>query len=217
MTCVTAPTWAVIPSAGRELLHDCITSLTGQVDGIVVVANGPLRGQPIPGAVTIDDTTDTPNISRWWNLGIDYYAAFGAPEWNALIVNDDVVVPPHTVAALAGALRNHGVAMAYPNQHDEYATIWREAKPVSLFHRITGYCFMLRGENGLRFDETLAWWFGDDDADWRARETGGAALVPGCRVEHRAANGWSASHPELSVQAGRDRQTFLDKWGRAPW
>jgi hypothetical protein len=63
----------------------------------------------------------------------------------------------------------------------------------------------------------MAWWYGDDDLDWEAREKGGALLVPGIPVEHRDPNGAMRDRPELHAQAGRDRATFKAKWGRTPW
>lgn len=217
MTPPVPPTWAVVPSEGRACLHDCLASIRDQVDGIVLVANGGYTAEGVPGVIVVDDPSPDRNISRWWNLGLDRLVQLGLMEWNALVLNDDVVAPPHLVATLADALRSQRVAMAYPNQHDQHATIWREAKPVNLFHRITGYCFMLRGEGGLRADESLVWWAGDDDLDWRARQSGGAALVTGCRVEHQSPNGYTNAHPELSAQAGRDMETFRNKWGITPW
>ncbi|MDJ1137910.1 glycosyltransferase family 2 protein [Streptomyces iconiensis] len=217
---MNAPTWAVIPSDGRPYLADCLSSLSGQVDGIVVVANGPLRESGVPGTVTVEDTGTDRNISRWWNLGlaaVEHEAQrVRAPRWNALVVNDDIIAPPNLAISLAAALRSTGAALAYPSQHDNEARLHTEAAPVPLEHRITGYAWMLRGETQLRADETLVWWYGDDDLDWRARTAGGAALVPGCAVEHRAPNGYTTAFPELAGQAGRDRATFITKWQQAP-
>ena len=37
---MTPKTWAVVPSNGRHYLTGCLDSLSGQVEGIVLVANG---------------------------------------------------------------------------------------------------------------------------------------------------------------------------------
>lgn len=214
---MSAPTWAVVPSNGRAYLQECLGALLPQVDGIVVVNNG---GSGFLGGGRVEvvpDSGSDMNISRWWNAGIDTIAGMGLGEWNTIIVNDDVVVPTGLVAALSGSLRSTTAAVAYPNQHDCHRVMWTEPGPVNLFWRLTGYCFMLRGELGLRLDESLVWWYGDDDLDWTARTRGGSLLVPGCPVEHRAPNGTMNERPELHVQAGRDRETFVQKWGRAPW
>lgn len=216
------PTWAVVPSEGRDSLRDCLTSLRGQVDGIVVVANGKLSGSEVDGAdVTTPDPGPDRNISRWWNLGIDHLSELarsnGTEQWNVLIVNDDVVVPPGTVATLASRMRAYRATMAYPNQSDGNEILWTRATQVNLHHRITGYAFMIAGESGLRADENLVWWFGDDDLDWRAREMNGALLVPGCAVEHKTPNGYTVANMDLQIQTGIDRATFAEKWGKTPW
>lgn len=227
---MTAPTWAVVPSDGRASLLDCISSLHHQVDGVIVVVNGADRDrvtravetlEPL-GVTAVHDPGTDRNISRWWNLGIDRAARLalrtGAGTWNTLVVNDDTTAPANLTATLASALRATGAAMAYPNQHDSHETVWRAAEPVNLAHRITGFCFLLRGENRLlRADENLVWWYGDDDLDWRARQQGGAALVSGCAVGHHEPNGYTNAHPELQEQTARDRETFHIKWGRTPW
>lgn len=220
------PTWVVVPSEGRDSLRDCLVSLRGQVDGIVIVANGGYRpggdlwkwAGDVPLIVDEDASPDR-NISRWWNLGIDRVAYEIKPltVWNVLVINDDVVVPSGTVATLASRMRSYRASMAYPNQADGNEVLWTRATQINLHHRITGYCFMLAGEQGLRADESLVWWFGDDDLDWRAREMNGALLVPGCAVEHSSPNGYTQANMDLQVQAGRDRVTFAAKWGKTPW
>lgn len=216
---MTAKTWAVVPSNGRHYLEGSLRSLRSQVEGIIVVANGDFQPVGLGSGVRVvhDPGTDR-NISRWWNLGIAEVAHMaGEDPWNALIVNDDVICPPRLAATLAAKLDQYGACLAYPNQWDDLEIVWRRAEPVNLHHRITGYAFMLSGGSGLRLREDLVWWFGDDDLDWRARETGGAVLVPGCAVEHLAPNGSLLDHPELQHQTGLDRQTFVNRWGKAPW
>lgn len=220
-------TWAVVPSNGRPFLQECITSLMSQVDGIVIVENGTgdtTVRTPFPEKIhRVRDIGSDMNISRWWNRGMDEVALKvsqgGLPEepWNVLVVNDDVVAPPNLVETLSTHMRACTAVLAFPNQHDDYGTLWTRAEPVNLFHRITGYCYMVRGETGLMLDESLVWWAGDDDLDWRARTRGGSLLVPGCPVEHKAPNGTFLDHPELHEQASRDMQYFEQKWHRRPW
>lgn len=223
---MTEQTWAVIPTNGRQFVHDCIDSLINQVDGIVLVVNGHLADHQLmtsnPKVEAIPDLYADMNISRWWNRGIDHVASKmgeDLPEepWNVLVVNDDVIACHNLVEKLSGEMRQANAALAFPNQFDNHRAFHKEAKPIDLHHRITGYCYMLRGESGLRLDENLVWWYGDDDLDWRARTQGGSLLVPWCKVQHLAPNGSMLERPELHRQAGKDRQTFINKWGRAPW
>ena len=209
---MTPPTWAVVPSEGRSCLHDCLASIRGQVDGIVLVANGGFTPRPrdLPDVIVVEDRAPDRNISRWWNLGLDRLVQLGLMEWNALVLNDDTVLEPGAVHRLAEALRRHRAALAHPGLSERLLT---EPSPQE---RITGWCFMLRGEGGLRADESMAWWYGDNDLHWRAIQSGGALTVPHVGVFHTDPNGYTNRVPALAEQAGRDRETFLARWGRLP-
>jgi GT2 family glycosyltransferase len=218
---------AVIPTRDRhDLLTECVGSVIDQVDQVIIIDN--LSDPPVDvdqwhgnaGAVRLP--LDPPNISTFWNVGIalaDAGAhAAGAAAWDIAVLNSDVVVPPGWISTLSTTMRSTTAVLAYPDQHGGGRQILHtKAEPIDLRQRITGYAFMLRGEHGLRFDEDLVWWYGDDAADWTAREQGGALLVPGIPVDHRCPNGSLYERPELEAQTIRDRETFRQKWGRTPW
>ncbi len=224
---------AVIPTRDRHrMLFDCVHSLIDQVDRVIIVDNrsvpficrdtwGMIKWWESKKITVISDLDDPPNISRLWNQGLDLAAAemddAVIDRWDVVVVNSDVVVPAGWVYGLSAAMRETSAVLAYPDQHGGWQKVlWQKAEPVPLTQRITGYAYMLRGEAGLRLDDTMAWWYSDDDLDWTARERGGALLVPGLGVEHREPNVSTNMRPELQEQAGRDRQTFITKWGRAP-
>ena len=218
---------AVIPARDRhDLLADCIASVVDQVDRVIVIDNGsdpPIDPEPWHGKVgVVSLPIDPPNISTLWNVGITLADSqahrIEADRWDIAVLNSDVVVPPGWIDTLSTAMRSTTAVLAYPDQHGGRQQILHtKAEPIDLRQRITGYAFMLRGETGQRFDEDLAWWYGDDSADWSARENGGALLVPGIPVEHRCPNVSTNERPELAAQTGRDRETFRKKWGRTPW
>lgn len=170
----------------------------------------------------IRDDAQPRNISRWWNRGLDAAHAvqsFIDEEYVVAILNDDLVLPPEFVTTLAQAITDTGAAAAYPDQHGlrqrgQYI-LHDVVVPISLYRRMTGYAFALRGSAAIRADETLQWWYGDDDIDWTARARGGSVLVGGLTAQHLMPN--STTVGELAEQAGRDRETFINKWGRAPW
>ncbi len=208
---MTIPTWAVIPSEGRPFVHYCVSSLRSQVDGIVIVANGGYTALDLPRAVKIVcDPEPRRNISRWWNLGLNAIEDLGAPRWNALVVNDDVIVKPRAVPILAHGLRSSEASLAFPGRQNRAVS---EGDP----ERITGWLFMLRGEDGLRADERMEWWASDNDLDHRARKLNGAFTVRGVEHVHLDPNGYTNRVPELTEQAGRDVETFRSKWGRLPY
>lgn len=225
---MTAPyTAAVIPARDRhDLLADCIASVIDQVDRVIVIDNGstpPIDADPWHGAVAVVRVPmDPPNISVLWNVGLELADAAarqaGAGQWDIAVLNSDVVVPPGWISGLSTAMRATTAVLAYPDQFGGTRQILHtRAEPINLRQRITGYAYMLRGEAGLRLDESMAWWASDDDIDWRAREQGGALLVPKLAVDHRCPNVSTNERPELSQQAGRDMETFRQKWGRTPW
>lgn len=228
MTGVTAPfRAAVIPTRNRhDLLADCINSVVDQVDRVFVIDNlsdPPIDPDPWHGKVgVVSLPIDPPNISTLWNVGLSLADAqahrTGAEQWDIAVLNSDVVVPRGWVMSLSMAMRGSPAVLAYPDQHGgRDVVLHTKAEPIDLRQRITGYAYMLRGEAGLRLDESMAWWASDDDLDWRAREQGGALLVPGIPVEHRCPNGSMYERPELQAQAGRDMETFRTKWGKTPW
>jgi hypothetical protein len=228
MAGVTAPyRAAVIPTRDRhDLLADCITSVVDQVDRVIVIDNlssPPIDPEPWHGKVgVVTVPIDPPNISTLWNVGLALADASahstGADRWDIAVLNSDVTIPAGWIDRLSAAMRSTTAVLAYPDQHGGRRQILHtKAEPIDLRQRITGYAYMLRGETGLRLDESMAWWASDDDIDWVARERGGALLVPGLAVEHRCPNGSMYERPELQTQAGRDMETFRKKWGRTPW
>jgi hypothetical protein len=214
----TIPTYAVIPTEGRPCLHDCVAALRDQVDGIIAVANGGYNGTDLRDAYVIRDRNPVPNISRWWNIGLETVrrrmerdGELWQDRWNVLVINDDTIMSPGSVAVLTAGLRKYdGAQLAFPGPVEKVLT---EPGP----DRITGWCFTLRGEGGLRMDEELVWWANDNSADWSARLSGGTVVVPGVGHQHLYPNGYTASRPDLTEQAGKDMKRFVEKWGRAAW
>lgn len=219
--------YAVIPTRDR---HDTLLAmveklLDDQVETIVV-DNG--STPPIsfihPGVHLIRDEQQPPNLSRLWNLGLreatrDFHRwELQQPDYAVAVLNDDLILPPRFVQTLAEAMQRYHAAAAYPDQHGWGAdALHTTPGPVDLRSRMCGYAFLLRGAARLYADETLQWWYGDDDLDWRARQAGGSLLVAGTAVQHLHPNESTNTNPVLSAQAGLDRATFTQKWGQPPW
>jgi len=204
------------------MLVELIYSLLRDDVNVIIIDTGFPNSTAFHDKVTvIKDHNEPKNISRWWNLGLD--EVHRVQQWIdtdyvVAILNDDLVIPPNFVETLAVAIVKNSAAAAYPDQHDFAAgqqIVMRSPGPINLFARMCGYAFALRGSANLKADETLAWWYGDDDLDWRARQAGGNVLVGGLKVQHLRPN--ESTVGELAEQAGRDRQTFINKWGQAPW
>jgi GT2 family glycosyltransferase len=216
--------FAVIPTRNRpDDLRDAVSAIRDQVDEVIVVDNGsqpPVR----EGTIIIDCDDDPPNISHLWNLGIEAGSNLATPlrpeiEWFVAVINDDCVVPPGWVDAVVSAMQATGSAAGCSDVHGVLTSPYHKVNMLAgdLSRRLCGFAFVLRGSSGLRFDESLQWWYSDDDMDWRAQQSGGVVIVPGFKVEHRWPNAQMNARPELSEQAGVDRATFVAKWGRQPW
>lgn len=213
-------TWAVIPTRNRpELLRALIESL--EPSRTVVVDNGDNPWITELGARRIKIDRDPANISRWWNIGLDAVAEMAGDVYDVAVLNDDLRLPAGTLDVLSQAIRTNDAAASFPDMHNGLALgqqdVLRVGAPHNLFHRMSGFCFMLRGEQGLRADEELVWWYGDDDLEWRAAQSGGVVRVGGLAVEHLMPNHSTATDPALSAQTALDRATFVAKWGHPPW
>lgn len=221
---------AVIPVRDRHfLLKQCIESIVHQVDAIVIVDNlstpayffDPIYHGTNTEMHVVRVDIDPPSISQLWNIGISIATRnaelHNASEFDISVLNSDTKIPPMWMGRMSRVMRNTTAVLAYPDQFNgKLNKLHTEAKPISLYERITGYAYMLRGEVGLMLDESMRWWYSDDDLDWTARQKGGSLLVTGCKVEHFDPNGSTNARRELQEQANRDRETFINKWGRAP-
>lgn len=198
-------TAAVVVTHGRECLSACLDAIVPQVDHTVLVVHR--ERQPTPHTVTeVRYDEELPNISRMWNVGI---GAAGAGL--VAVLNDDAVVGPTWFADVASAMGETGAAVGYASASVSRRSVNRTPGPTT--ERMSGYAWVLRPGSGLRLDESMVWWFSDNDLEWQARRDGGVVCVPG-RVTHLHPN--STTVGVLQEQAARDRETFLGKWGILP-
>ena len=142
---------------------------------------------------------DELSIAEWWNLGLGAAAkAADGGAHDVMVVNDDVIAPPHLAASLSATMRAGPAAAAYP------AVPGREW--------ITGWCFMLRGEAGIRADPRFRWWYSDDDICLQAKAAGGVARAEGCEVTHLYPGG----HDQvMAAHTSADQAVYNAKWDYA--
>jgi hypothetical protein len=213
--------YAVIPSCcRREELTNLVKVLTEDGVCVIVVDTGydpPLEFDSPWWSKrnVIKDHEQPKNISRWWNRGLEMVAAAAtwhpSEDYAVAVINDDVVASPGLVRGLADAIERYGVAAAFPD-------IWGVGRDAVMHQpsglRMSGYCFALRGSANLRADETMQWWYSDNDLEHSALHAGGVALVGGLTIQHLYPS--STTIGELAEQARRDGDTFVAKWGYAP-
>ncbi len=187
------PTFAVIASKNRpEMLANLRGQLEPQVTETFVFDNG--YDVPPEGAISAHDWP----LHRMWNEGLEraQKAAEGL-SFNVLVINDDVEVAPNLIAELERGLRSSEDGWAaFPDD---------EGRP-------TGWCFMLRGEVGLRIDERFEFWYGDTDLFRQVSSLGKKCVVTEAQAHHLDPLRSTLENPERLAQAERDEKRYAEKW-----
>lgn len=219
--------FAIVLTHNRpEMLARCVTAIAAQVGMVLVVDNAsdPPATTPteVGNAVLIHDPGQPPNLARLWNRGLDaithWVDVAGAARWDVALLCDDAITPAGWVDAVSATMRRSAAAAGCTHAiHPVGTPLVKTAPDGDLPNRMTGWAFVLRGEAGLRADESMAWWWCDTDLDWQARHAGGMVIAPGPVVPNERPNDYTYSVPGLAERAGRDRQAFAAKWGSAPW
>lgn len=211
--------WTVVTTHQRHAwLHDLLDDVDRYRTVIVDHQSDPPITEPCARVIRCDCP---PNISHLWNLGLNWVdmVARGEPYFVA-VLNDDLRIPAGTLETIVEGMEATGAVCGFPDVHGLLRAgrtdVRTEPGPVNLFTRMTGFCFILRGEANLRADERLVWWYGDDDLEWRAAASGGVVRVGGVTVQHLSPNG-SLGDTGLAEQTVADRDTFIAKWGKPPW
>lgn len=238
--------YAVIPTYNRpQSLWRLLRRLDVPQERVLVINNGEKRMVQVfqQGYTVINHPERPPNIQRMWNIGLDWASREAQGREHAvLVLNDDVEALGPLAEPLAAALAQSGAQVAYPSMGTLQHFQWTKRLPIvqdeawdpelgpedpkpwtpEKNRRMTGWCFMLRGDSaatgpGLRLDEDFAWYYGDNDLEWRAQIAGGTVEVSGIEVRHHHPNEQTLASPELKAQTRVDRRTFELKWGRPAW
>lgn len=224
----TVPRYAIVPTHNRPAkLLSLVVSLGQQCDRIVVLDNAstpPVDEKYLQAAVpdgctveVICDEEQPPNLARFWNVMFARCEeVFGWPAdrpdvWDVAVLNDDSVVPAGWYNAAATALREHETAVvAHTGDRPIFAPDLLTDFNFDRSRRMAPHAFVVRGEAGLRADESMRWWYFDDDFSRQAIQAGGVLGVPGPVVINSQAN--QSTSGVLVEQAEKDRQAFEAKW-----
>lgn len=232
-----ATRYALIPTHNRPTeLARLVRQLDGQADTIIIIDNA---SDPAVGEVElrasvehahvaiIRDDEQPPNLYRLWNVGFKAIEAWhnvysrqaDLGQWDVAVFNDDTSIPEGWYDYVAAPLVHRSTAVAV-SCTDPYGILTApllktQSGDGNINIRMCPWAFVVRGELGLRADESFGWWWGDTDFDWQACRAGGVLLLPGYTTQNTLAN--STTHGALAEQAGRDAVTFQHKWGFRPW
>jgi hypothetical protein len=226
--------FAVVLTHDRpDLLRRCVAAAAPQVDVLLVIDNASappvdvdkLRadtGQRNVDLIAVPE--QPPNLARLWNIGLAVarHAAGDTANdpgaWDVALLCDDAILPAGWFTAVSTWMRVHGAAAGSTHSITPVcAPIVKTAPDGDIVNRMCGWAFLLRGEAGLRADESMHWWFCDTDLDWQARAAGGMVIAPGPVVANERPNDFTSTVPGLAERAGQDREAFVAKWGSAPW
>jgi len=215
----------------RRLVGQLIPQLDAENDVIIVLDNA---SDPAVGYGTFDDLPrmgifirpipdQPPNLAYNMNQGFEFAEGVArktwrADTWDVAMLCDDVILPEDWFDRVSGYLRNSpAVAASTATVRPADAPVLKTAPDSDIMNRMMGSAFMVKGEAGLRADESMRWWWQDTDLDWQARALGGMILVPGPIAVNERPNDFTVNRPELGQQAGRDGNSFVAKWGWRPW
>jgi hypothetical protein len=226
--------FAIIPTRGNRnaTLKPLVSTLLGAGTRVILVNNTfdtELKAQFNQSEVTIlyEANCNPPNLSRLWNTGLEEVERIAHllayERWAVAILNDDVSISSRWLSHTMGHLYEQNTAACgyvfNQRAHTDRFHWWYAPSPVSLYYRLPGWAFMLRGEDGLRADEQFRWWYGDDDLDWQARQLRGTLIVETADKtivpQHHHPNQQTTG--ALARQTVIDRERFIKKWGQAPW
>ena len=211
-------TWVLVP-CHRPRLTELRASLVnlglpGERTVVVTTEPEPIGPTQVKAAAVLCSPEPGINISRWWNVGLDWIADQHEPgPYEVLCMESDVRIDWSTLSRLRSVLRNYNLGMVGA---DWYGVVTGAVEtryalaPEPIQHRIPGVCMLVAGELGLRFDEQFRWWYADDDFEWQHRKAGGTGLVRGTIIEHgpgRVLTGERAEYAQV------DYQRFVAKWG----
>jgi hypothetical protein len=204
----------------QELLDQTIAAIRPQVDTLMVMDNASDPKLTVPEGVGLMYVPDQPpNLARFWNMGLDFYAYWYKDQpYDVAILCDDAVAPAGWYAAVTAAMRETGTAAGSSNPwgRPHFPLVKRDIDG-DISNRMCSWAFIVDGASKVRADESMRWWWFDTDFDVSMRRSGGTVLIGTHPVANQQPNFYTNTKPELSEQAGRDQATFRAKYGLVPW
>lgn len=204
----------------QELLDETIAAIQPQVDTVMVLDNASNPKLVVPeGVGTMYVPEQPPNLAKFWNMGLDFFAYwFRNHPYDVALLCDDAVVPEGWFSAVTAAMRETKTTAGSTNPwgRPHFPLVKREMDS-DISNRMCSWAFIVDGSSKVRADESIHWWWFDTDFDIACRRDCGTVLIGTHPVPNLQPNHYTNLKPELSEQAGRDRETFAAKHGCVPW
>ena len=157
------------------------------------------------GCIVIEDL-DSPNIQRWWNLGIEESIKRGATA--VAVLNDDLVINNKTLPTLHAELNRTGATIASPTRPDWGPGHYKNSNIFPYTPVIWGCLWMLDTAASLHTDPQYVWWYGDSDLDIKARRDYAGIVTANVYYEHFFPGEGTNNSSSLTAQTARDAETF---------
>jgi hypothetical protein len=171
--------------------------------------------------VSVLQSEERYGIHRMWNIGL----SSATPGSHVLFMNDDVAVDGRCIDVMSSLLdRDRTIGLMSPNYDKRYFS----SALLDVAHTcrgaydgtggIGGFCMMLSSElvRPWRFDESMKWWYGDDDLlMWVTRICSKRAVLTGLATCSTNTS-WTINNdpPDNFAQiVENDRMIFTRKWG----
>jgi hypothetical protein len=206
----------------QELLDQTVAAIRPQVDTVMVMDNASNPKLTVPAGVgTMYVPDQPPNLARFWNMGLDfmrYWYGKQGWEYDVALLCDDAIVPEGWFAAVTEAMRETGTTAGSSNPWGRpHQPILKYEMDGDISNRMCSWAFIIDGSRPIRADESMHWWWFDTDFDISCRRDRGTVLISAWPVPNQQPNYYTNTKPELGERAGKDREVFVAKHGRAPW
>ena len=195
-----------IPTANThpKLLLEIIKNSSLPPEQIILVATK--SNLELPGNCIVIEDLGSPNIQRWWNVGIE--AAINRGATAVAVLNDDLKIDDETLPLLYAELQRTNATIACPTRPDWGPGHYKKKNVFPYTPVIWGCLWMLNTQYPLRPDTQYVWWFGDSDLDIRARRDHGGIVTANVYYEHFFPGEGTKSSVSLQNQTNVDAQTF---------
>jgi hypothetical protein len=190
---------AVIPTLGRrpELVKLTKQLITENVDTLVLGCPGE-------------------NLHHLWNRGAQMARDWRHADYIA-ILNDDIVLPPTTLAYIAQTMQDASLACAGVDPEAPFG-IAQDAKAMSvtgsverLMLHVTTWCFVVKASDWHNIDEQYEWWWGVGDLFVKIQQAGGRlGQIKGLGISH-VGSGTAKDFPWTEAAKLRD----ATRWRKA--
>lgn len=219
---------AVIPTKSNpEGLKALIESLEkdNHVSKIVIIADGDSAFDSCQNLfnskkIVLEKVEEGSGIHKMWNIGIDHA---NADDTSVAFINDDVVIDNNACGVLASVLEHDkNLGLICPDYDDRQVSSWITEVKDTCRGRYNGTggmagFFMVLAKDlakTWKFDESMKWWYGDDDVlNWTIQQGKKAAIVNIAKCSGNESFTINNDPPlNFNKTVENDKKIFESKW-----